>query len=571
MTSFSRLLAGTVTVLVVAVTVLVIGVGRSLRVDLEQASITDLRRHAELLRLTLPADSAEWPGVLKKASAATGLRVTLIDRTGRVRADSDPATAGDLDRVENHAGRPEVAAALRAEVGVDHRTSSTIGTGFWYVALPGGPGETVVRVAMADEQMNAIIRRARRPVYLAASLALLLGAGLALLAARRITAPLAEIGLAAQAIARGETPTLPFSAIPDVDRLSANLRSMHEQLVQRFESLRRKQVETAAIVDSMVEGVLATDQNGGILTANPAARRLLGYGPDDRLPELRAVFRSKEAREAIDQATDLGESVTDREINLGDRTYLVNIRPLGGGGVVVVLHDLTHLKRLETIRRDFVANASHELKTPLTAISGYAETLIANQPEPAVAKQFLETILANARRMQRLVDDQLDLSRIESGGWAPEPQSIAIEPAAQEAWALAIPSQGEAPTLEINLDPGATFLFADPEALRQVFRNLFENAIRYTAPTGRVRVTASPDEGFTNLRITDTGTGISSEHLPRIFERFYRADPSRSREQGGTGLGLAIVKHLVEAHGGRVSASSDFGQGTVILCRWPTR
>jgi signal transduction histidine kinase len=405
-------------------------------------------------------------------------------------------------------------------------------------------------------------------VLVAALVALVLGTLLALMAARRFARPLADIAASAQSITRGETPRFPFSGIPDVDRLTANLRQMHDQLNERFESLRRRQSETAAIVDSMVEGVLSSDAKGRILTANPAVRRLLGYGETEQLPDLALLFRTKEAREALVTVLT-GESIADREISLGDRTYLLNARPLPTGGAVVVLHDLTRLKRLETVRRDFVANASHELKTPLTAISGYAETLLADEPGPAISKRFLETILSNARRMQRLVDDQLDLSRIESGSWTPRRDQVAIEPAAREAWALATATEPAAPNFEIQLAPEATWIAADPDGLRQIFRNLFENAVRHTAPSGRVTVSATPDDGGIRISVADTGAGIGSEHLPRIFERFYRVDPSRSREQGGTGLGLAIVKHLVEGHGGRVWAESTLGTGTTIQIQWP--
>jgi signal transduction histidine kinase len=280
-------------------------------------------------------------------------------------------------------------------------------------------------------------------------------------------------------------------------------------------------------------------------------------------------MRSKEARAALAGITD-GEPVADREITVGDRTYLLNARQLPAGGVVIVLHDLTRLKRLETVRRDFVANASHELKTPLTAISGYAETLLADRPEPELTTRFLETILSNARRMQRLVDDQLDLSRVESGGWTPAVERTAIEPLAREAWTLATTSSPAAPRLTIEIEPAASFVSADPEALRQVFRNLFENAVRYSPTGGSVGVEAAIEQEGARISVRDSGAGIASEHLPRIFERFYRVDPSRSREQGGTGLGLAIVKHLVEGHGGWVRAESELGRGTTIHTWWPS-
>jgi signal transduction histidine kinase len=236
---------------------------------------------------------------------------------------------------------------------------------------------------------------------------------------------------------------------------------------------------------------------------------------------------------------------------------------------VVVLHDVTRLKRLETVRRDFVANVSHELKTPLTVISGYAETLSTDALDPATTRRFAETILANARRMQHLVDDQLDLSRIESGHWAPRPDIVAVESVARETWATVSPDRAAALRFELDLGEDARTVRADPDGLRQVLRNLLENAMRHTPPGGSITVSTAAVDGGVRLTVTDTGAGIGAEHLPRIFERFYRVDPGRSRDQGGTGLGLAIVRHLVEAHGGRVWAESDIGQGTSVHCWLP--
>lgn len=578
MTYASRLITGTLTVLFITVVVLVIGVDRSLRSDLEAEAQAALEREAALVRDALPADSTQWNAAVVKAAEATGLRVTVVDPSGRVRAESDVVEA-EIGRIENHASRPEFGQALAGRVGADRRTSATVGKRFMYVAIPGGPG--AVRVARSLDQVDQIVRRAQRPVAVAGLVALLLGIPLAILAARRFARPLVEIAHSARQIAQGEPPQFPFSGIPDIDRLTGDLRSMHQQLVERFETLRRKQSETSAIVDSMIEGVLSSDARGRITTANPAARRLLGYGEHDALPELPLLVRGREAREAVLKVLE-GAPVSDKEIQFGDRTYLLNARPLPVGGAVVVLHDLTHLRRLETVRRDFVANVSHELKTPLTAISGYTETLLAERPEPEIERRFLETILSNARRMQRLVDDQLDLSRIESGAWSPSPERVAVEPAAREAWALAVPrtdrvgtgrtrtpQQDGLPRFEVEVAPGADFLAADPDAVRQIFRNLFENAIRHTPPSGSISVRARGEDGGIRLTVADTGTGIPSEHLTRVFERFYRVDPSRSREQGGTGLGLAIVKHLVESHGGRAWAESGLGQGTSIHTFWP--
>jgi signal transduction histidine kinase len=238
---------------------------------------------------------------------------------------------------------------------------------------------------------------------------------------------------------------------------------------------------------------------------------------------------------------------------------------------VLVLHDITEVRRLEMVRRDFVANVSHELKTPLTSIAGYAETLLSDDADPGTQQVFLRTILSNAQRMQQLVDDQLDLSRIESGRWQPAPEPLDIAGIAREAWQPR-DERARAAGIQFRIDAGegAGRVHADPEAMRQILGNLYDNAIRYTPPGGTITCESRRDDGSIAIAVTDTGTGIGSDHLPRIFERYYRVDPARSREAGGTGLGLSIVKHLVEAHGGTVSADSTLGRGTTITCRFPT-
>jgi signal transduction histidine kinase len=235
---------------------------------------------------------------------------------------------------------------------------------------------------------------------------------------------------------------------------------------------------------------------------------------------------------------------------------------------VLALFDLTGLRRLQTVRRDFVANVSHELKTPLTAIRGFAETLAGELSSDATHAKFADTIRANAERMQRLVDDLLDLSKIESGGWTPVPVRLNLEDAVSEAIApLREEASGKGVTLGLDIE--AMELRADAMAVRQIVSNLVENAVRYTPSGGRVTVFSRSDNGGLVLGVRDTGSGIPVEHLPRVFERFYRVDPARSRAAGGTGLGLAIVKHLVEAHGGTVRAESQPGRGTTVSMQFP--
>src|ERR1041385_1659999 len=352
MTLARRLVAGTVVVLLGTVLVLVVAAERSLRGDLERDVGASLEAEARLVRAALPADSLEWPAFVTRFGTAGGLRVTLIDRSGRVRADTD-VPAAELPTVENHAGRPEVMTAFAGRTGTAKRRSATIGSDLMYVAVAGGPG--IVRVALPLDRVDAIVHGSQRSVLMAALLAIALGSILSWAAGRSIARPLTETAEAAHAIAAGLEPRFPHSGIPDVEAMVTALRGMHEELDARFEALRQRQAETEALVNAMVEGVLSCDARGGVVTANPAARRLLGYGAGRPLPELQILFHQKAAREVVD-ATLRGETVPDREVLLDERTCLLSGRPLPGGGAVVVLHDLTDVRRLETIRRDFVGN-----------------------------------------------------------------------------------------------------------------------------------------------------------------------------------------------------------------------
>jgi two-component system phosphate regulon sensor histidine kinase PhoR len=561
-----RMVAGTVAILLVTISVLVIVSEVSLRHDLEDDFAAALEREALLIREALPADSLLWSLAVHELTRQNGHRITVIDRSGRVRADSD-VPAEQLPSLENHSGRPEVRAALAGKTGRSERSSTTVGHQLLYVAVPGGPG--VVRVAADLDQVNLPVHRAQRAVLAAAILAILLGSALAFVAGRSIAQPLTQIAGAARAISAGNVPRFPRSGIPDIDALVRALREMNLTLQERFEALRREQAEIGALVESMVEGVIGADQRGRIITANQAARQLLGYDADAPMPDLLHLFRSKAAREVV-SAVLAGNVVNGAEIELDGSNLVVNARPLPNDGVVLVLLDMTEMRRLELVRRDFVANVSHELKTPLTSISGYAETLTTEHPDPETSAQFLQVILSNARRMQRLVDSLLDLSRIESGRWQPRVEPVDIGAVAREvAAAVGDPAARQRVRFAVEVAPGAESVQADPDAVRQILTNLFDNALRYAPDGSTVKCVARPADGGIVISVSDMGKGIALEHLPRIFERFYRADPSRARDEGGTGLGLAIVKHLVEAHDGRVWAESERGKGTTVFAWFP--
>jgi signal transduction histidine kinase len=555
--SMSLLVAAAVVGSIVAADVL-------LRRNLEAEIAGSLEREARLLAAVVPVDSAHWPEFAQLAGGRLGRRVTLIDPEGHVRGDTEfdrPALA----RLENHNDRPEVQAALAQGSGHDARLSASTNERQLYVAVRGGPaGLAVVRVSASLSAVDAQVHAVQRTVA-GAGLALLVAAALvAWLVAGALARPLVVIAEAAREIAAGRPAVFPDVQVAELAHLVDALRTMQHELEGRFAALRREREESRTLVEALSDGVIAADEHGAVVSANAAARRLLGYGHTEPLPPLGQLFHDQPHR-ALMREVLAGAAVVDRELDVGGRTVLISARPLEAGGTLLVLSDVTDLRRLETVRRDFVANVSHELKTPLTAIAGYAETLAAEASSP-----FAQTILDNAHRMQRLVDDLLDLSRIESGGWRPEAEATDAETAAREAWAPFVERAGARQVgFETAVSKDAAELHVDPEALRQMLTNLFDNALRHTPPGGRIRVVVERGRDGVALRVTDTGSGISAEHLPRIFERFYRVDPGRSRHEGGTGLGLAIVKHLVEAHGGRVDAESSIGRGTTIILRFP--
>ena len=538
------------------------------RRHLEARIREDLTREARTIQTLLPPDPSRWGPLLSNATPVEGHRITLLDPAGRVMADTEipRADGAEAPAFSRLADRPEVQSAMAGVPGNDRRHSATTGEQTFFVAIPGNP---IVRTAVALDPTEAAIRRMRLGLAGWASLVLLLGGVLLWLTGRFVSRQLTMMEGAIRDLPATTGPRLERSRIPELVRLHDTLREVSTQLNGHFAELRQERQRGDALVDAMVEGVLACDRRGTVVRANPAARRLLGYGPDDPLPLLPALFRQKQARALADAALR-GETVTNAELPLDDRTLLLSARPLPGGRTVLVLHEVTELRRLETIRRDFVANVSHELKTPLTSIAGYVETLLQDTTDPVATRQFLSTIRKNARRMQDLIDDQLDLARIESGHYTPAPRVLEAATALREAWApFAETAAHRGLTWILDIAEPAPPLFADPHALRQILTNLLSNAIRYTREGGTITCRIRAKEEGVELAVSDTGTGIAGDHLPRIFERFYRVDAARTREEGGTGLGLAIVKHLVEAHGGRVSAESTLGEGTTIRCWFP--
>jgi signal transduction histidine kinase len=450
--------------------------------------------------------------------------------------------------------------------------------------------ERILRRAISDtvapEVASQILRDVRIVFLALLLLTLLLAACLAWFLSARLVADLRR--MRADTLARSRGPhAITSSHIREFHTLGKAIDLLATELQRYTETLARERTELALLVSAVSEGILQVGPTGRIVHANPAVRALLGIREDSLGAPLSAIVRQEDLRALIDSAVQ-GEDPPPHEITLDERRLLVAARPVRSadtpersGGAVIAFTDLTQVRRLEGVRRDFVANVSHELKTPLTSIRGYAETLLSDDLPPHLQREFLQVIQNNAERLHGIVDDLLDLSRLESGGWRPQPGEVAPLEIARELW-HEFRSRRAGKRIEFDCAGDDVLVRADPGALRHVLSNLLDNAIRHTPDGGRITVRAqspalkpvrngaSPhDDDRVIVEIQDTGTGIPQEALPRIFERFYRVDPARSRAEGGTGLGLAIVKHLVESMGGDVTAESELGKGTVLRLRLP--
>ena len=559
-----RLLLQSLAIVTVMVVSVVVIIDHQLYSSITDQATHDLAGEARLLATQWTAVT-EADSLADRAGAATGHRVTLIDSTGRVVGDSEfdgPA----LNGLQNHSGRPEVVGARAHGVGSIRRMSPSTGEEQLYVAVMAPRG--IARVSVTTRTVENLFARARNGVLVAGLVSFALAAILAFLFSRAVSRPITDLRDVAQSLAAGDRKRYPSLAGPgEVGDLADAVHRMAEQLEARLSALAAEQSVLSAVVETLNEGVLAISPGREVVRINETGRRLLSIAQPvpfgiDFLP------REGTLRNAIHLALN-GTETEPEEIVVGSATLSLTARPLVNGGAVVALFDLTPIRRLEAVRRDFVANVSHELRTPLTIVGGFAETLQDPQLPPDRRAQFAQSILTNAQRMQRIVDELLDLSRIESGHWQPHPHSIGISDLAGEVLGRITPSanaKGIALVTEIGTD--ATIVYADPTAVEQVLMNLLENALRYTA-SGRITIGTSREDAGVLLSVSDTGSGIAAQHLTRIFERFYRVDTGRSREAGGTGLGLSIVKHLVEAHGGWVRAMSTLGKGTTIQLFFP--
>ncbi|MEK9501770.1 sensor histidine kinase [Gaopeijia maritima] len=571
------LFAGFLGVVALLVVLVVSLVGTGLRRELVGLMRNELARElqlAEMVVASAPAgfDADSLAGAL---TARLGHRVTLIASDGRVLGDSDVPSSAILE-VENHLERPEIQAAAAGAVGYAERASGTVGTPFIYAAVRTDDGGEVgyVRMAATLSEISATLLRSTRAVALTGLAAMALALVVAYLLSRALTRPLVVLSDRAQRLARGDLSSrAPRSTrVHELDEVAIAFNRLADELQARLNELGRERDEMQALIDCMAEGVVALTDDARILRTNRSAREILGLPDPPLYSPVGAVVRQPELRELLEASVT--RPVRAGDVALGDRSLIVSSRQLDQGGAVTTLLDVTEIRRLEKVRQDFVANASHELKTPLTAMRGFAETLLEDDPPETLRREFLTSIHNNTVRLQLLVDDLLDLSRLESGGWRAREEEVQVAEIAARVWDD-LDEGGPRRELDFSLE-GDGLAWADEQGVEQVMRNLLDNARRYTQDGGSVAVMISTTEpgpgeshGTVWVDVSDSGSGIPSKSLPRIFERFYRADTSRAREVGGTGLGLAIVRHLVQVMGGEVFARSELGRGTTLRFSLP--
>ncbi len=531
---------------------------RTLEAALLDALTDSLVDRAGAFRAALPEEAGELQGAARALGRETGVRITVIGADGAVLADStrDPTT------MENQGGRPEVRAALAGRVGVSSR-GETGGEDARYVALP-PRGGAVVRVAVPLSAVEDRLATVRLLVLGGAAVAALAGGAAVWLVARSLTRPVREITESVARMSEGLEPRVPADGTAELALLAGTVNRMAEELEDRIEEVRRDRQQREAVLSAMEEGVLLVGANDHLGYANPAAGRLLGGLPD----HLRALGPPA-LRTLVEEARSDGDAL-EREIETGfpPRALRASAVPLRvPGEVLVVLRDVTAARRVEAMRRDFVADASHELKTPAASIQAAAETVErAVRDDPDAATRFAGQLRRDAVRLSRIVSDLLDLSRLETE--RPALVSVRIDRVVEDEVDRIRGAAREAGVeLEVRSEPVTVRGAAGDLAL--LVRNLLDNAVRYTSGGGRVRVEVAGREDRAVVEVEDAGIGIPTRDLPRIFERFYRVDRARSRETGGTGLGLSIARHVAERHGGRIEARSELGRGSTFRVTLP--
>jgi two-component system phosphate regulon sensor histidine kinase PhoR len=531
-------------------------------------------REASRFSAPLSDDLPSWDDLADELGRAAGARVTIIRADGVVLGDSEVAF-GDVSRMENHATRPEVQQALAAGEGFGEHASVTLHQPLIYAAVTfvrDGATAGVVRVAEPLTEIDAAKSEMRRCIWLGSGIALALALVLSNVLARRMAAAVGELTDAARRMTEGDLEVRTrLSGQDELSGLGQALDRLAGSLAATLGELRAERDLQRRILEAMHEGVVVVDRDGRIVLMNPALRSTLLLGADAIGKLLIETVRHAELDTVVDQAREAPDDppVEIELPGLKPRRLLVQAAPLSGDdqGLLLVFVDVTELRRLESLRRDFVANASHELRTPIAAVRSATETLQTGALEdPVAANRFLDIIERNAQRLQSLVEDMLELSKLESNEFKLKRERVELQRVVPIVLALFRErAEKKGVRLGAELAAGLPAVEGDPRALEHVLSNLVDNAVKYCPSGSRIVVSAAADEARVRLVVADTGPGIPAEHLPRVFERFYRVDAGRSRELGGTGLGLSIVKHMVETMRGKVAVESAVGKGSTFI------
>jgi len=534
----------------------------------------------QILSCLDPLDRDKIDLLCKDAGQRASTRITVILPSGEVAGDSD----SDPKTMENHADRVEFREASTGDSGMSIRTSRTLAEDFMYVGIPVRKGDNllaVVRTSIPIDVIDTVIDAIQRKIMLCGLIMVFLGAIVSLGVSRRISRPIEKLKEGAEYFIRGDfNYRLPRSGIEEIESLYDTMKDMAQQLHARIDTITQQRREIEAILSSMIEGVIAVDAEERIIIMNNAAAKM--FGCDLSTVQGRSIqeaVRNSHLQQFISETLS-GQKPVEKEIELpsDEERHLFGhgtlIRDIAGKGVgaLFVLNDITRIRRLENIRKDFVANVSHEIKTPITAIKGFVEILRDDgAKDEQDVRRFLEIIARHVNRLEAIIDDLLKLSRIEKEA---ETEGIqftesgikdVLESAIQVLKPLA---DSKGTEISFLCDDSLTAII-NPPLLEQAVVNLLDNAIKYSDEKRHVTIEAKRDEKEILIHVIDNGRGIEQEHLPRIFERFYRVDKARSRRLGGTGLGLAIVKHIIQAHGGHVSVASSPGKGSAFTIHLP--
>jgi two-component system phosphate regulon sensor histidine kinase PhoR len=571
---FFKLLAVFLIVIAASAAILDVMIGNawkaSLRAEIERSMTQKTALFAHRVEIDHSHSLAE---IAAEEGRAADARATIIDSSGKVLADSEAVPAN----MENHAGRKEFVAALSGKTGENERRSATLGIPFLYVATPISGG--AVRLAYPLSDVEAVQAQVRRPLIrgslLACLVALLIAGSVSVWTSRRLE----HIVDVAARIEKGDLRArVDDSPLDEIGRVAAAIDKTAEQIERSFAAVQSSQRQLETLLNSMQDAVIAVSADGVVRWANQPMDRLVPQHTRLNAPVVETI-RDPDFLATVKAATKDKKVRTSRATSIvAGRAFDVTAAPLPDGGAVAVLRDLTETERVEKTRRDFIANVSHELRTPLTSIQGYSETLLDTIPENSGStREFLEIIRKNAARMARLTEDLLTLARVESGETRFDTEAVTpleLLNDAEESFREIARTQGVELRIVDTQKGGASLeslpsVLADREAIHQVFSNLIDNAMKYGRSGGRVELGARSTERGIEFYVRDFGAGISSEHLPRLFERFYRVDKARSRESGGTGLGLAIAKHIMRAHDGSIRAESELTRGSTFLFTLP--